>query len=57
MEILWNLLLITLGSILCAVAINGILVPRQFLAGGFTGLSLLPALPAGADRFYRHHPI
>jgi uncharacterized membrane-anchored protein YitT (DUF2179 family) len=38
-EIPWNLLLIALGSILCAVAINGILVPRQFLAGGFTGLS------------------
>ena len=36
-----NLLLITVGSLLCAVAINGILVPKQFLAGGITGLCLL----------------
>jgi len=62
MEILWNLLLITLGSILCAVAINGILVPRQFLAGGFTGLSLLlhyllPALPVGAAYFIFNIPV
>jgi uncharacterized membrane-anchored protein YitT (DUF2179 family) len=61
-EIGWNLLLITLGSVLCAVAINGILVPKQFLAGGFTGLALLlhyllPALPVGAAYFLFNIPV
>jgi uncharacterized membrane-anchored protein YitT (DUF2179 family) len=51
LSILWNLLLITVGCFLCAVAIKGILIPKEFLAGGVTGLSLLiyyllPALPA-----------
>jgi uncharacterized membrane-anchored protein YitT (DUF2179 family) len=30
-----------LGSVLVAVAINGILVPNQFVSGGFTGVSLV----------------
>lgn len=38
--IVWNGFLITLGSFICAVAINGILIPRHFLSGGLTGLSL-----------------
>ena len=47
-----NLLLIFSGSVLCAAAIKGILIPKQFLAGGVTGLALLihyllPALPVG----------
>jgi uncharacterized membrane-anchored protein YitT (DUF2179 family) len=51
-KVLWNLVLISLGSALCAVSINGILVPREFLSGGFTGAALvirylLPALPLG----------
>lgn len=40
MKILWNLLLISVGSVLCAVAIKGIPVPKQFLAEGLKGLSL-----------------
>jgi len=45
--------LIALGSALCAVALNGILIPREFLSGGFTGLALIihylfPAFPLGA---------
>jgi uncharacterized membrane-anchored protein YitT (DUF2179 family) len=53
-----NLLLISAGSILCAVAIKGILVPKQFLAGGITGLALLihyilPRLPVGVIYFFR----
>lgn len=39
--IAWNCFLITLGSFICAVAINGILIPKHFLSGGFTGLSLI----------------
>jgi len=60
-QILWNLALIALGSALCAVAVNGILIPRQFLSGGFTGLSLVihylfPAFPIGAVYFLLNIP-
>jgi len=37
----WNCFLMTLGSFICAIAINGILIPKHFLSGGFTGLSLV----------------
>ena len=36
-----NLGLILIGSALCAVAINGILVPYGFLSGGFVGIALI----------------
>ena len=60
-QVLWNLTLIALGSALCAVALNGILIPRQFLSGGFTGLSLIihylfPAFPLGAIYFLLNIP-
>jgi len=38
---LWNLLLITTGSMLCALAINGIMIPHHFVTGGITGLALI----------------
>lgn len=62
LTILWNLLLIAGGSILCAAAIKGILVPKQFLAGGVTGLSLLiyyvlPWLPVGIIYFLMNIPL
>ena len=61
LQILWNLGLIALGSALCAVALNGILIPRQFLSGGFTGLSLIilylfPAFPLAAIYFLLNIP-
>ncbi len=40
-KILWNLFLISTGSIICATAVNSILVPFQFFGAGFTGISLL----------------
>jgi uncharacterized membrane-anchored protein YitT (DUF2179 family) len=60
-QIVWNLTLIALGSALCAVALNGILIPRQFLSGGFTGLSLIvhylfPAFPVGTIYFLLNIP-
>lgn len=60
-EILRNLIMIVLGSVLCAVAIKGILIPNHFLAGGFTGLALLlhylfPALPVGLAYFLLNVP-
>ncbi|MDH3359882.1 MAG: YitT family protein [Desulfobulbaceae bacterium] len=41
LDILWNLLLIIIGSILCALSINGILIPHQFISGGITGIVLI----------------
>lgn len=60
-QIAWNLGLIALGSALCAMGVNGILVPRQFLSGGFTGLALVihysfPVLPLGAIYFVLNIP-
>jgi uncharacterized membrane-anchored protein YitT (DUF2179 family) len=60
--VLWNLLLIAVGSIVCAAAIKGILVPKQFLAGGVTGLALLvhyilPSLPVGVIYFILNIPL
>ena len=52
-QVLWNLLLISLGSVLCAISVNGILIPQKFLSAGFTGLALgihylVPALPVSS---------
>jgi uncharacterized membrane-anchored protein YitT (DUF2179 family) len=60
--ILWNLLLLLVGSVLCAVAIKGILVPKQFLAGGVTGLAVLlhyvfAFLPIGIIYFLLNIPL
>jgi uncharacterized membrane-anchored protein YitT (DUF2179 family) len=46
----WNLGLLALGSLLCALGINGLLIPHRFVSGGVTGLALLvhylfPSLP------------
>ena len=40
-QIFVNLLLISAGSIICAVAVNAILIPFKFFGAGFTGISLL----------------
>jgi len=58
----FNLLLIFSGSLLCAVAVKGIIIPKQFLAGGVTGLSLLihyvlPGLPLGLIYFTLNIPL
>lgn len=62
LKVVWNLLLISVGSLLCALAVNGILVPKNFIAGGFTGLALLlhyllPAVPVGAIYFLLNIPL
>ena len=59
---MWNLLLIFIGSLLCAVAVKGILVPKQFLAGGVTGLAVLghyvfASLPIGFIYFLLNIPL
>ncbi|MFC1891833.1 YitT family protein [Thermodesulfobacteriota bacterium] len=40
-QVMWNLLLILVGSIICAIAVNSILIPQKFLGAGFTGVALL----------------
>ena len=61
-QILWNLGLITLGSVLCASGIKGILIPGQFLSGGFTGVAiiihyLIPSIPVAMLYFILNIPI
>ncbi|MCG6910907.1 MAG: YitT family protein [Deltaproteobacteria bacterium] len=41
LEICSNLMLITVGSILCAATVNGILIPFGFQSGGFVGVVLI----------------
>lgn len=39
--VLWNLGLITLGSILFAIGMNSILIPKGFLSGGLVGMAMI----------------
>ncbi|MBW2090787.1 MAG: YitT family protein [Deltaproteobacteria bacterium] len=61
-HILWNLVLIGLGSAVCALGINGILIPQKFLGAGFTGISLIlhyliPAVPISVFYFTLNIPV
>jgi uncharacterized membrane-anchored protein YitT (DUF2179 family) len=61
-QILWNFLLIACGSAMCAVAVNGILIPHGFLSGGFVGMTLIihylvPALPVSLLYFMLNIPV
>jgi len=61
-QVLWNLALIAVGSMLCATGINGILIPQQFLSGGVTGIALvirhlIPSLPLAMLYFILNIPI
>ena len=60
--VLWNLFLITSGSLICAMAINGILIPHGFLSGGFVGTTLIihylfPFLPVAGLYFVLNMPV
>lgn len=57
-----NLGLIALGSALCSVAINGILIPHKFYGAGFTGVALIihymaPSLPVAVLYFILNVPV
>jgi len=61
-EIAWNLLLMVVGSALCAAAVNGILVPREFVSSGVTGVALViyylwPGLSVGTLYFLLNIPL
>ena len=40
-QVLWNLILIATGSILCAITVKSILAPLEFFGTGFTGIALI----------------
>lgn len=40
-SIAWNLILITVGAVVLAIGIKAIAIPKGFITGGFSGLSLL----------------
>lgn len=40
-QVLRDTFFLSIGSILCAIAINGILIPQNFVSGGITGISLI----------------
>ncbi len=49
-QVLWNLFLMAMGTVVCAIAVNGILLPQEFFGAGFTGVAILihyffPGLP------------
>lgn len=49
-QITWNLILLAAGSVICCIAVNGILIPQHFFGAGFTGMALVihylfPAFP------------
>jgi uncharacterized membrane-anchored protein YitT (DUF2179 family) len=61
-QFLWNLLLMSAGSVIFALAVNGILVPQRFVSGGVVGLALifhylLPALPVAWLYFVFNLPL
>ena len=61
-QVLWNLFLISLGSVICAIGINGILIPHQLLGAGFTGITLIihyfiPSLPVSLIYFVLNIPL
>lgn len=40
-SVAWNLGLLVAGSTLCAVGVNGVLIPHHFVSGGLTGVALI----------------
>lgn len=61
-QVFWNLGLISAGSFFCALAVNGVLIPQQFVSGGVAGLALaihyiVPSLPVSGLYFLLNIPL
>jgi len=61
-QMIYNLILISLGSALVAIALNGIIIPHKFVSGGLTGLALglhylFPSLPVSWLYFFMNIPL
>ena len=52
--IAWNTCLLIVGSVICTAAVNGILVPKHFLAGGMDILAII-VLKRARYVSERHH--
>lgn len=51
-DFLYNTLLLSAGGTVCAISVNGILIPQEFLSSGMTGVTLafyykFPVVPVG----------
>ncbi len=40
-SVLWNLTLLFAGAVVCAIAVNSIIIPKGFITGGLSGVCLL----------------
>lgn len=40
-QVVINLLLMTIGGVICALAVNGVIIPHDFAAGAITGLAVI----------------
>ncbi|SLM30177.1 conserved membrane hypothetical protein [Desulfamplus magnetovallimortis] len=40
-SVFWNLLLLSAGSVVCAIGLNSIVIPKGFVTGGLSGVCLL----------------
>ena len=40
-SVAWNLVLLSIGSIVLSIGIKSIAIPKGFITGGFSGLSLM----------------
>ncbi len=61
-EFLYNTFLLSLGSAICAIAVNSFLIPHGFLSSGITGVSIMvyylfPGIPVGLLYFLINIPI
>lgn len=61
-RVLVNLLLIAAGSVICAMAVNAVLLPLKFFGAGFTGITLLihylfPGAPISVLYFILNIPV
>ncbi len=61
-QILWNLLLITMGSAIGAITVKAILAPLEFFGTGFTGIALIisylvPSAPISVIYFIINVPV
>lgn len=48
-DFIYNTLLLSAGGAICAISVNGILIPQEFLSSGMTGVTLAV--------FYKYHVI
>ncbi len=61
-EICFNLVLISLGSIICVIGLNSVLIPKGFMSGGLVGIAMIfhylnPSVDVGPAYFLLNLPL